>query len=527
MAKNVYFSQGTRSEQLLYEDLIIESMKIYGQDVYYLPREMVTTDRLFREDVLSKFDENYLIEMYLQNYDGFQGDGTLLTKFGVRIAEEATFIVSKRRWEDLVQSRSNNLVSTERPNEGDAIYFPLTQQLFQIKFVENETPLRPLGDVPIYTLTCELMEYADERLETGVEEIDKIAAEQAYSIVHNWINGIKYINVTSGGSGYGGNTTVTLSAVTGAAAPTTIVPTITNGSVSAIVISNPGQGYTTTAPTVTITGTGTGAAAEAILPYGGTFKFGEDVHGTKFTADVISDGITSTYGVDNSFTIRKGGTGYTVAPTVKIGKPNAVQATATATLTSDVVTSVTVTNGGTCYTSAPTVTFSAPTSGTTATGTAVLTNGIVTSITITDGGTGYTEAPTVTIAEPPKAQASATTTIANGIVTGVSILVAGSGYSSAPRIIIAPSPSEPKGKVARYDVTNKELELIDIVGKFSDDDTLIGDESWAETVIDSFSSIEIENAVMAENKYFEDQGDNILDWTESNPFGEYGDQGVF
>ena len=175
MAKNVFFSEGTRSEQLLYEDLIIESVKIYGQDVYYLPREMVTTDRLFREDVLSKFDENYLIEMYLQNYDGFQGDGTLLSKFGVRISEEATFVVSRRRWEDLVQARSNNLVSSERPNEGDAIYFPLTQQLFQIKFIENETPLRPLGDVPIFTITCELMEFADERLETGVKEIDKIA----------------------------------------------------------------------------------------------------------------------------------------------------------------------------------------------------------------------------------------------------------------------------------------------------------------------------------------------------------------
>ena len=175
---------------------------------------MVTTDRLFREDVLSKFDENYLIEMYLQNYDGFQGDGTL-TKFGVRISEEATFVVSKRRWEDLVQAKSNNLVSAERPNEGDAIYFPLTQQLFQIKFVENETPLRPLGDVPIYTITCELMEFAMKRLETGVEEIDKIAAETAYSIVHKWVRGIKYIRMINQGTGYGGNTTVVIGTVTG------------------------------------------------------------------------------------------------------------------------------------------------------------------------------------------------------------------------------------------------------------------------------------------------------------------------
>jgi len=527
MAKNVYFTHGTSSEQRLYEDLIIESLKIYGHDVYYLPREMVTTDRLFREDVLSKFDENYLIEMYLLNYEGFEGDGTLLTKFGVRIAEEATFIVSRRRWEYLVQSESNNLVSNERPNEGDAIYFPLTQQLFQIKFVENEKPLRQLGDVPTYNLVCELMEYADERLETGVDEIDKIAAEQSYSIVHKWVRGIKYINVTNGGSGYGGNTTVTLSPVTGASSPTTIVPTITNGAVSAIKISNPGQGYTTTAPVVTITGTGSNASAEVILSYGGTFEFGERVHGTRFTADVISDGITSSFALDGNFTIRKSGTGYTTVPFVKIGKPDATQASGTAVLTNDVVTSVTITSTGTAYSSIPTVTFSAPDSGTTATGTAVLTNGVVSSITITDGGSGYTSAPTVSIDEPTKTQATALTTISNGTLSAVTIVGAGAGYSTAPRVTISPSPSEPSGKVARYDVTNKELELIDIIGTFTDDDSLIGETSGAEIVIDSFSSIENENSLAGENKYFEDQADSILDWTESNPFGEFGNKGVF
>ena len=104
---------------------------------------------------------------------------------------------------------------------------------------------------------------------------------------------------------------------------------------------------------------------------------------------------------------------------------------------------------------------------------------------------------------------------------------AGNGYISKPRIIIAPSPSEPKGKVARWDVTNKELELIDIVGTFSDDDTLIGAESQSETVIDTFSSIENENASNSENAWFETEGDNLLDWTEGNPFGEVGNSGVF
>ncbi len=611
MAKNVFFTIGTKSEQRLYEDLIIESMQIYGLDVYYLPREMVTTDRLFREDTLAKFDENYMIEMYLQNYDGFEGDGTLLTKFGVRISEEATFVVSRRRWEDLIQSKSNNLVSAERPNEGDAIYFPLTKQLFQIKFVENETPLRPLGDVPIFTLVTELMEFADERLETGLDEIDKIAAETAYSIVHKVTSGIKYINVTQSGTGYGSNTTVSFNTIAGAIPPTNIIPTITNTAVSSIAISNPGSGYTTTAPTVTITGTGTGAAAEAILSAGGNFKFGEFVYGTKYTADVTAAAPNATWNLLNSWNIRKAGTGYTTAPLVTIGKPDAQTATATTTTTNGIVTALTITDGGanypdsinniptstsgsglglkvnatasngviqtvtihtagtgyaigdtinivptgfqgtqavctitgasnkvgsvnmtaggSAYTSAPTVTFSAPdiSGGTQATGTANLSAGAVASISVTNAGDGYTSPPTVTIADPTKTQALATATVTNGTISAINLTTAGAGYVATPRVIIAPSPSEPKGKVARWDVTNKELELIDIVGKFSDDDTLVGSESQAETVIDSFSSIEIENATSSENLFFETQGDSIIDWTEGNPFGEVGNSGVF
>jgi len=179
--KNVYFTFGTKSEQRLYEDLIIESLKIYGMDVYYLPREIVKEDEIFEEDILSKFDENYMIEMYLGTYDGFEGDGSLFTKFGVRISDEATFIVSKRRWEDLVSS-SYNLVSSHRPNEGDLIYFPLTKGLFQIKFVEHEIPFWQLANVATYQLRAELIEYSQERLETGVEEIDLIPEEAGISL---------------------------------------------------------------------------------------------------------------------------------------------------------------------------------------------------------------------------------------------------------------------------------------------------------------------------------------------------------
>ena len=149
------------------------------------------------------------------------------------------------------------------------------------------------------------MEFCDERLETGVEEIDKTQLAEV-TILYcplKWVRGIKYINITNGGSGYGGNTTVTLGAVTGVVQPTTVIPTITNGSVSVVVISNPGQGYATTAPTVTINGTGTNATAEAVYA-GGTFKFGENVHGASLLR-LISDGVTGGFAVENTFTIRR------------------------------------------------------------------------------------------------------------------------------------------------------------------------------------------------------------------------------
>lgn len=365
--KNVYFSHGTNSEQRLYEDLIIESLKIYGHDVYYLPREIVNTpDGIYGEDVLSKFDENYLIEMYLSDIQGFGGDGSLLTKFGVRIAEEATFIISKRRWEDLISS-SNNLVSSARPNEGDVIYFPLTNQLFQIKFVEHNKPFRQLNQITTYQLVCEVMEYADERLETGISEIDNIRRDEGFSITFSITNGIKQINVLTGGSNYTSTGTVVSIASIAGASGAEASAVVSNGSVIEINIIQPGVNYNSV-PEISIIGTGTEATAEAVLPALGTY-------------------------------------------------------------------------------------------------------------------------------------------IMNELVTG--------------------SVSGATGKVIRYDVTNKELELVDIVGTFKVNETLVGSESNAEWIINTFSSIENENDDFNENKWFEDEGDKIVGWSERNPFGEYTNMGEF
>lgn len=184
MATNLYFTQGRRPEQELYEDLIIESLKIYGQDVYYMPRSVVNRDIFFDDDNVSRFDDAYKIEMYIENTEGFDGDGDLFTKFGVEIRDAATFIVSRRRWLNQVAP----FESTEdkpfyRPREGDLISLPLSGSIFEITKVEDENPFYQLKDVPTFRMRCELFEYNDEDFDTGVENIDIVEAAHAYQTV--------------------------------------------------------------------------------------------------------------------------------------------------------------------------------------------------------------------------------------------------------------------------------------------------------------------------------------------------------
>lgn len=180
--KNLYFSDKVRSEQNLYEDIVIESLKTYGQDVYYLPRDLVKEDRILGEDVPSRFNSSHKIEMYLENIDGFDGEGDLFTRFGVEIRDEATFVVSRRRWTQQV-ARMDSGVTAVRPLEGDLIYLPLTNKLFEIQFVEHEQPFYQLSNLPVFKLRATLFEYNDEDLDTGIEEIDKIERDYSYSYV--------------------------------------------------------------------------------------------------------------------------------------------------------------------------------------------------------------------------------------------------------------------------------------------------------------------------------------------------------
>ena len=181
MATNFYFSQGVKSEQDLYESIVIESIKIYGQDVYYLPRDLVDVDSIFQDDPVSKFNSSYKIEMYIENDDGFDGEGDIFTKFGVEIRDNTTFVVARSRWSSSVKKFDNEITSV-RPLEGDLIYLPLTKKFFKITRVEHEYPFYQLKNVPTYRLFTELFEYTGEDIDTNVVQIDNVE-KQGYEVV--------------------------------------------------------------------------------------------------------------------------------------------------------------------------------------------------------------------------------------------------------------------------------------------------------------------------------------------------------
>ena len=173
MVTNSYINYNVSSEQSLYEDLIIEALQIYGQNLYYLPRTIVNEDKIFGDDIPSKFSSAYVIEMYIEDVEGFGGEGDLFSRFGIEVRDQATFVVSKKRWVEAV-SNVDNEIDGDRPREGDLVYFPLSKSLFQIMHVEREDPFYQISQLPTYKLKCELFEYSDERLDTGIDAIDSV-----------------------------------------------------------------------------------------------------------------------------------------------------------------------------------------------------------------------------------------------------------------------------------------------------------------------------------------------------------------
>ena len=356
---------GHSGEQGLVQDLVDEQIKLFGSDVYYIPR-IVLQDSTLDEVRYSKYQEQFQIEMLLQNVMGFGDNAEFISKFGLRITDEIVFRVSTRRWDEEVAEHSPTLTVESRPNEGDLLYFPLTQDIYEIKFVGKEEPFFQFGKIQFYAITAEIYEVGSDDFDTGVAEIDQI--EQLFD------NAIKLV-MDPGGSG--------------------------------------------------------------------DFTVGEEVVGDEFLAK------------------------------------------ATAAITGDAVTGITITDGGAHYKVA-----TPP------------------SVTITGGG---------------GSGATATATVSStGIVNGITITSGGSGYSSTPTVTIDYSPKDNRAEVKSWDSTTRSLQVINRTGTFTTAEVITGLTSGAKWSPETFDTLNNVSSNYDQNRQIEDAADDIIDWTEGNPFGEAG-----
>jgi len=476
---NPFFTQGTTGEQNLVQDLINEQLRMYGVDIFYLPRKYLTENTIIREVVQSKFDMALPLEAYVDNYDQYSGAGNILSKFGIESKDEVRLIISRERFENyitpLIEDQSNIKLST-RPKGGDLIWFPLDDRIYEIKDIEYAKPYYQLQNLYVYELYCELFRLEDEVIATGIEDIDNnIIGDNYDGLTDDSINTIQ-----------GPTQTLTL---VGAAVTTTAITGLVNGAIRFIRVTNRGGGYATpprvaisSAPSGGITGVATAHMIGGInvcnLNANPKLRSVQQVQlinaGAGYTSAPSVEFISSTgtgaaatvglatTGAVGIVTISAGGSGYTTSPTVTFSTPKHVGAAATAILDSPLVsTGVSVTSapisigassflfpggttGGVFYATAPTVTFSLPTgTGNAAEATTTLdelaqTGGTVETIGLTTGGRFYTSVPTVTIAHPGTSVASATIGIAGSSIDAGSIAFSTTGraYTTAPTVAI-------------------------------------------------------------------------------------------
>ena len=456
MALNPFFTQGTKNEQNLVQDLINEQLKMYGVECYYLPRKYLTTNTVIREVVQSKFDDAYPLEAYVNNYDVYQGNGTVLSKFGIEVQQDINLTISKDRFENyitpLIRNETGIKLST-RPKEGDLIWFPLDDRLYEIKFVEHAKPFYQLKELYVYELQCEVFRYEDETVDTGIGSIDDETEEIGYS------------------------QTLTL---TGVGTTATAVTTFRNGGIQFIDLLNSGSGYRAT-PTVAISS----------APAGG-------ITATAVAITTSAVGLTTSFAIE-SIRITNPGAGYLSPPSISFqGGGGTGIAVTVGIATTGTVGVVTITDGGDgYYGTTPTVTFTAPTTGTTATGEVVAVGGTVRSVRIVNAGAGYTEVPTVTISNP-------------------GLLGSGDFYFNEE---VTGGTTGTKARVKSWDATTKTLVVGIATGTFLQGESITGDESSAVYTLAVDTTDDIVTPY-AENQVIQSEGDDILDWTRSNPFGD-------
>jgi len=456
MALNPFFTQGTKNEQNLVQDLINEQLKMYGVECYYLPRKYLTTNTIIREVVQSKFDDAYPLEAYVNNYDVYQGNGTVLSKFGIEVQQDINLTISKDRFENyitpLIRNETGIKLST-RPKEGDLIWFPLDDRLYEIKFVEHAKPFYQLKELYVYELQCEVFRYEDETVDTGIGSIDDETEDLGY------------------------NQTLTL---TGVGTTATAVTTFTDGGVQFIDLLNSGAGYRA-APTVAISS----------APSGG-------ITATAVAITTSVTGLTTSFAVEK-ICITNPGAGYTEIPAVAFSGGGGTGIAVTVGIaTTGSVGVVTITDGGSgYYGTTPTVTFSSPGTGVTALGEVIAVGGTIRSVRLSNAGCGYTDVPTVTISNP-------------------GLLGSGDYYFNEE---VTGGTTGTKARVKSWDATTKTLVVGIATGTFNPGESITGDESSAVYTLAIDTTDDIVTPY-ADNQNIQSEGDDILDWTKSNPFGD-------
>ena len=470
---NPYFQQGARTEQNLLQDLINEQLKMYGVEVHYLPRKYVTENTVIREVIQSTFDDAYPIEAYVENVDGYGDNPTLLSKFGIQATNELNLIISKERWENYIQpliKNETNVKLSTRPKEGDLVYFPLGDRLFEIKYVEHERPFYQLQKNYVYELRCELFRLDDELIDTGIDEIDDVLV--GGELTGETEDGISTLT--------GPSQTLTL---VGTGVTATAVISLFNGGIQNFVVSNRGSNYSSL-PRVAISSapsTGTTGIGTAVF-----------IGGIRVCTDNLNPALKSVQQVD----IINPGAGYTVPPSVQFIGGGGAGAAATAVINTGVVGLATITNAGAGYTVNPTITISGVSTVSAAATAIVSAAGTITAIHFTNSGAGYTVAPTITIANPDLDSIGNFTF--NEVVTG--------------------SISGTTARVKRWDSTTNELEIYNVAGDFTVGEDIVGSTSGATHQLRVISTDPADDG-FADNITIETEADSILDFSEQNPFG--------
>ena len=470
MALNPYFLQGSRQEQRLVQSLVNEHLKIYGQEVTYIPRKFVNQSSIIEEVQASKFDDNFAIEAYVDTYEGYQGAGDVLTKFGMSLRDEVTLTISKERFEEFISpfmEADDDVELSSRPREGDLVFFPLGQRLFEIKFVEHEEPFYQLGNTYVYKLKCELFEYEDEVIDTSIEAIDTQVADEGYI--------------------------ATLQLV-GVGRTATAVASIDTGYIREIFLNNDGSGFTGT-PVVSISTSPSGLA-------------GDNAKAVAITTTRAN--ITSV----EKILLTNTGANYTSPPIITISGGGGTGAAATCSIntTSKGVIRFTMTDNGVGFGTAPIVTVSVPPAGIAsdrAVGIASIGDAgggfnRVNSIFVSNPGTAYTTTPTVTIADP-ETISGVGTYLFNEVVQGMR--------------------SGTQARVKSWDVDTGILQIGNVgigtttAGFFAGED-IKGLTSGALFSVSNFDEDDSTDKYN-EGDIFESEADLIIDFSESNPFGTF------